>query len=126
MAKLYMSYHTNEENQADPNKKTGGCIEVFETKNDQTTMLQYLQDKKEMMTSTTLMVDGKDATKKRDKGTQQVVTMNGGTTGRIALNNNGILITDIKDIDDIYNTEPSHHRRLGTYRFGKSVHENCI
>ena len=35
--KLYMSYHTNEENQKDPNKKTGGCIEVFKTENNQTT-----------------------------------------------------------------------------------------
>ena len=101
--KLYMSYHTNEENQADPNKKTGGCIEVFETKNDQTTMLQYLQDKKEIYDFNHLMVDGKDATKYVYIAGHST---NGGMMGRIALNSNGLLDTDIKDIDDSTKLNP--------------------
>lgn len=101
--KLYMSYHTNEENQADPNKTTGGCIEVFETKNDQTTMLQYLQDKKEIYDFNHLMVDGKDATKYVYIAGHST---NGGMMGRIALNSKGLLDTDIKDIDDSTKLNP--------------------
>ena len=101
--KLYMSYHTNEENQADPNKTTGGCIEVFETKNNQTTMLQYLQDKKEIYDFNHLMVDGKDATKYVYIAGHST---NGGMMGRIALNSNGLLDTDIKDIDDSTKLNP--------------------
>lgn len=101
--KLYMSYHTNEENQADPNKTTGGCIEVFETKNNQTTMLQYLQDKKEIYDFNHLMVDGKDATKYVYIAGHST---NGGMMGRIALNSKGLLDTDIKDIDDSTKLNP--------------------
>ena len=101
--KLYMSYHTNEENQKDPNKTTGGCIEVFETKNDQTTMLQYLQDKKEIYDFNHLMVDGKDATKYVYIAGHST---NGGMMGRIALNSNGLLDTDIKDIDETTTLNP--------------------
>ena len=101
--KLYMSYHTNEENQKDPNKTTGGCIEVFETKNDQTTMLQYLQDKKEIYDFNHLMVDGKDATKYVYIAGHST---NGGMMGRIALDSNGLLDTDIKDIDETTTLNP--------------------
>ena len=101
--KLYMSYHTNAENQKDPNKTTGGCIEVFETKNDQTTMLQYLQDKKEIYDFNHLMVDGKDATKYVYIAGHST---NGGMMGRIALNSNGLLDTDIKDIDETTTLNP--------------------
>lgn len=101
--KLYMSYHTNEENQADPNKKTGGCIEVFKTENNQTTMLQYLQDKKELYDFNHLMVDGKDATKYVYVAGHST---NGGMMGRIALDNNGLLNTEVTDIDETTTLNP--------------------
>lgn len=101
--KLYMSYHTNEENQADPSKKTGGCIEVFKTENNQTTMLQYLQDKKELYDFNHLMVDGKDATKYVYIAGHST---NGGMMGRIALDSNGLLNTEVKDIDETTTLNP--------------------
>lgn len=101
--KLYMSYHTNEENQADPSKKTGGCIEVFKTENDQTTMLQYLQDKKELYDFNHLMVDGKDATKYVYIAGHST---NGGMMGRIALDSNGLLNTEVTDIDETTTLNP--------------------
>lgn len=101
--KLYMSYHTNEENQKDPNKKTGGCIEVFKTENNQTTMLQYLQDKKELYDFNHLMVDGKDATKYVYIAGHST---NGGMMGRIALDSNGLLNTEVKDIDETTTLNP--------------------
>lgn len=101
--KLYMSYHTNEENQADPSKKTGGCIEVFKTENNQTTMLQYLQDKKELYDFNHLMVDGKDATKYVYIAGHST---NGGMMGRIALDSNGLLNTKVKDIDETTTLNP--------------------
>lgn len=101
--KLYMSYHTNEENQTDPNKKTGGCIEVFKTENNQTTMLQYLQDKKELYDFNHLMVDGKDATKYVYIAGHST---NGGMMGRIALDNNGLLNTEVTDIDETTTLNP--------------------
>ena len=101
--KLYMSYHTNEENQADPNKKTGGCIEVFKTENNQTTMLQYLQDKKELYDFNHLMVDGKDATKYVYIAGHST---NGGMMGRIALDSNGLLNTEVMDIDETTTLNP--------------------
>lgn len=101
--KLYMSYHTNEETQKDPNKKTGGCIEVFKTENNQTTMLQYLQDKKELYDFNHLMVDGKDATKYVYIAGHST---NGGMMGRIALDSNGLLNTEVKDIDETTTLNP--------------------
>lgn len=101
--KLYMSYHTNEENQADPSKKTGGCIEVFKAENNQTTMLQYLQDKKELYDFNHLMVDGKDATKYVYIAGHST---NGGMMGRIALDSNGLLNTEVKDIDETTTLNP--------------------
>ena len=101
--KLYMSYHTNEENQADPSKKTGGCIEVFKTENNQTTMLLYLQDKKELYDFNHLMVDGKDATKYVYIAGHST---NGGMMGRIALDSNGLLNTEVKDIDETTTLNP--------------------
>ena len=101
--KLYMSYHTNEENQADSNKKTGGCIEVFKTENNQTTMLQYLQDKKELYDFNHLMVDGKDATKYVYVAGHST---NGGMMGRIALDSNGLLNTEVTDIDETTTLNP--------------------
>mgnify|MGYP002673460481 FL=1 len=101
--KLYMSYHTNEENQTDPSKTTGGCIEVFKTENDQTTMLQYLQDKKELYDFNHLMVDGKDATKYVYIAGHST---NGGMMGRIALDSNGLLNTEVTDIDETTTLNP--------------------
>lgn len=101
--KLYMSYHTNEENQTDPSKTTGGCIEVFKTENDQTTMLQYLQDKKELYDFNHLMVDSKDATKYVYVAGHST---NGGMMGRIALDNNGLLNTEVTDIDETTTLNP--------------------
>lgn len=101
--KLYMSYHTNEENQTDPSKKTGGCIEVFKTENNQTTMLQYLQDKKELYDFNHLMVDGKDATKYVYIAGHST---NGGMMGRIALDSNGLLNTEVTDIDETTTLNP--------------------
>ena len=101
--KLYMSYHTNEENQTDPSKTTGGCIEVFKTENNQTTMLQYLQDKKELYDFNHLMVDGKDATKYVYIAGHST---NGGMMGRIALDSNGLLNTEVTDIDETTTLNP--------------------
>ena len=101
--KLYMSYHTNEENQTDPSKTTGGCIEVFKTENDQTTMLQYLQDKKELYDFNHLMVDSKDATKYVYVAGHST---NGGMMGRIALDSNGLLNTEVTDIDETTTLNP--------------------
>lgn len=101
--KLYMSYHTNEENQTDPSKTTGGCIEVFKTENNQTTMLQYLQDKKELYDFNHLMVDGKDATKYVYVAGHST---NGGMMGRIALDSNGLLNTEVTDIDETTTLNP--------------------
>lgn len=120
--KLYMSYHTNEENQADPSKKTGGCIEVFKTENNQTTMLQYLQDKKELYDFNHLMVDGKDATKYVYIAGHST---NGGMMGRIALDSNGLLNTEVKDIDETTTLNPLtivdwEHKGL------EKSDENCI
>ena len=61
--KLYMSYHTNVENQEDKTNTHGGCIEVFQTQNDQTTLLQFLQDKEKAIDFNHLMIDSEDATK---------------------------------------------------------------
>lgn len=101
--KLYMSYHTNEENQTDPSKTTGGCIEVFKTENNQTTMLQYLQDKKELYDFNHLMVDDKDATKYVYIAGHST---NGGMMGRIALDSNGLLNTEVTDIDETTTLNP--------------------
>ena len=96
--KLYMSYHTNVENQEDKTNTHGGCIEVFQTQNDQTTLLQFLQDKEKAIDFNHLMIDSEDATK------QVYVVGNsskvGGMFARIDLNGNGLLNTDVKDIDE--------------------------
>lgn len=52
--KLYMSYHTNEENQADPSKKTGGCIEVFKQKTTRQPCCSICKTRRNSTTSTTL------------------------------------------------------------------------
>lgn len=96
--KLYMSYHTNVENQEDKTNTHGGCIEVFQTQNDQTTLLQFLQDKEKAIDFNHLMIDSEDATK------QVYVVGNsskvGGMFARIDLDGNGYLNTDVKDIDE--------------------------
>ena len=96
--KLYMSYHTNVENQEDKTNTHGGCIEVFQTQNDQTTLLQFLQDKEKAIDFNHLMIDSEDATK------QVYVVGNsskvGGMFARIDLDGNGFLNTDVKDIDE--------------------------
>lgn len=96
--KLYMSYHTNVENQEDKTNTHGGCIEVFQTQNDQTTLLQFLQDKEKAIDFNHLMIDSEDATK------QVYVVGNsskvGGMFARIDLDGNGLLNTDVKDIDE--------------------------
>lgn len=89
--KMYMSYHTRGEGH-------GACIEVFETKNGKTTMLQYLQDKKEVLDFNHLMIDTKSPTP------QLYVVGNsfdsGAMLARIDINNDGLLNTDVKDIDE--------------------------
>lgn len=89
--KMYMSYHTRGEGH-------GACIEVFETKNGKTTMLQYLQDKKEVLDFNHLMIDTKSSTP------QLYVVGNsfdsGAMLARIDINNDGLLNTDVKDIDE--------------------------
>lgn len=93
-----MSYHTNVENQEDKTNTHGGCIEVFQTQNDQTTLLQFLQDKEKAIDFNHLMIDSEDATK------QVYVVGNsskvGGMFARIDLEGNGFLNTDVKDIDE--------------------------
>ncbi len=79
-------------------------------------MLQYLQDKKELYDFNHLMVDGKDATKYVYIAGHST---NGGMMGRIALDSNGLLNTEVNGHRRDYYIKPSHHRRLGTYRFGK-------
>lgn len=89
--KMYMSYHTRGEGH-------GACIEVFETKDGKTTMLQYLQDKKEVLDFNHLMIDTKSSTP------QLYVVGNsfdsGAMLARIDINNDGLLNTDVKDIDE--------------------------
>lgn len=89
--KLYMSYHTR-------GKGQGGCIEVFETTNKQTKLLQYLQDKLHIYDFNHLMIDSKPSTpylycvgNTKNKG---------GMLYRIAINSNGLMDTQTKDIDE--------------------------
>lgn len=120
--KLYMSYHTNVENQKDPNNKIGGCVEVFETKNDQTTMLQYLQDKKQLYDFNHLLVDDKDATKYVYLAGH---SNNGGMFARIALDDNGLLNTQVKEINDTTAENPLTVIEWKSAGEAKSD-ENCI
>lgn len=120
--KLYMSYHTNEENQTNPENKIGGCIEVFETKNDQTTMLQYLQDKKQLYDFNHLLVDDKDATKYVYLAGH---SNNGGMFARIALDDNGLLNTQVKEINDTTAENPLTVIEWKSAGEAKSD-ENCI
>lgn len=89
--KMYMSYHTR-------GWGHGACIEVFKTENDSTTMLQYLQDKKGSLDFNHLMIDTKPSTP------QLYVVGNsfdsGAMVARIAINNNGLLNTNVQEIDE--------------------------
>ena len=90
--KMYMSYHTR-------GKGHGACIEVFETDaQKQTKMLQYLQDKEQNLDFNHLMVDSKPATP------QLYVVGNsfkkGAILARIDINKDGLLNTDVKEIDE--------------------------
>lgn len=96
--KLYMSYHTRGTGQ-------GGCLEVFETGADkQTKLLQYLQDKKHIYDFNHLMIDSKSSTPYlyavgNNKGA-------GAMMARIALDQNGLMDTEIKDIDENTTANP--------------------
>ena len=88
--KMYMSYHTR-------GTGHGACIEVFETKNKKTTLLQYLQDKEQALDFNHLMIDDKPSTP------QLYVVGNsfksGGMLARIDITSDGLMNTDVKDID---------------------------
>lgn len=96
--KLYMSYHTRGTGQ-------GGCLEVFETGADKNTrLLQYLQDKKHIYDFNHLMIDSKSSTPYlyavgNNKGA-------GAMLARIALNQNGLMDTETKDIDETTTLNP--------------------
>lgn len=101
--KLYMSYHTR-------GKGHGGCIEVFETDaNKQTKLLQYLQDKDNIMDFNHLMIDSKSSTPNlyvvgnyayhNEAGKQ---TEANGLMARIGINSSGLLDTDVKNIGDAF------------------------
>lgn len=95
--KMYMSYHTR-------GVDHGACIEVFETKNGKTTMLQYLQDKKEVLDFNHLMIDTKSSTP------QLYVVGSSNDSGamlaRIDINNDGLLNTDVREIDENTSINP--------------------
>lgn len=89
--KMYMSYHTR-------GWGHGACIEVFKTENDSTTMLQYLEDKKGSLDFNHLMIDTKPST-------PQLYVVgssfdSGAMIARIAINSNGLLNTNVQEIDE--------------------------
>ncbi len=89
--KMYMSYHTR-------GKGHGACVEVFQTANDATTMLQYLQDKKGVLDFNHLMIDTKPSTP------QLYLVGNSNDSGAmlasIDINSNGLLNTEVSEIDE--------------------------
>lgn len=99
--KLYMSYHTR-------GTGHGGCIEVFETDNqNQTKLLQFLQDTENSLDFNHLMIDSKPSTPNlyvvgnysysNDKG---VSADAGAMMARIALRSDGLMNTDVQHISD--------------------------
>lgn len=89
--KMYMSYHTRGEGH-------GACIEVFETKNKQTQLLQYLQDKEKALDFNHLMVDP-------NNGNPQVYVVgnsfkSGAMLARIGIKTDGKLNTEVQEIDE--------------------------
>lgn len=95
--KMYMSYHTRGDGH-------GACIEVFKTENDKTTMLQYLEDKKNVLDFNHLMIDTKSSTP------QLYVVGSSNDSGamlaRIDINNDGLLNTDVREIDENTSINP--------------------
>lgn len=95
--KMYMSYHTRGEGH-------GACIEVFETVNNKTTMLQYLEDKKNVLDFNHLMIDTKPSTP------QLYVVGNsfdsGAMLARIDIKSDGLLNTDVREIDENTTVNP--------------------
>lgn len=95
--KMYMSYHTRD-------KGHGACIEVFKTENNKTTMLQYLEDKKNVLDFNHLMIDTKSSTP------QLYVVGSSNDSGamlaRIDINNDGLLNTDVREIDENTSINP--------------------
>lgn len=89
--KMYMSYHTR-------GKGHGACVEVFQTANDATTMLQYLQDKKGVLDFNHLMIDTKPSTPQL----YLVGSSNdsGAMLASIDINSNGLLNTEVSEIDE--------------------------
>ena len=89
--KMYMSYHTR-------GKGHGACVEVFQTANDATTMLQYLQDKKGVLDFNHLMIDTKSSTPQL----YLVGSSNdsGAMLASIDINSNGLLNTEVSEIDE--------------------------
>lgn len=88
--KMYMSYHTRGDGH-------GACIEVFETKNKQTQLLQYLQDKEQNLDFNHLMVDP-------NNGNPMVYVVgnskkDAAMLARIDINSDGKLNTEVKEID---------------------------
>lgn len=100
--KLYMSYHTR-------GNGHGGCIEVFETDNqNQTKLLQFLQDTENSLDFNHLMIDSKPSTPNLyvvgnysyDNKTTGKQAEAGAMLARIDLNSNGLLNTEVKHISD--------------------------
>lgn len=83
--KMYMSYHTRGGLQ-------GGCIEVFKTENDQTTLLQFIEDADHNYDYNHLMVDP------TDKKVYVVGNSNkkGAMLGRIDILESGLLNADAR------------------------------
>ncbi len=95
--KMYMSYHTRGDGH-------GACIEVFKTENNKTTMLQYLEDKKNVLDFNHLMIDTKSST-------PQLYVVgssddSGAMLARIDINNDGLLNTDVREIDENTSINP--------------------
>ena len=117
--KLYMSYHTR-------GTGHGACIEVFETDaKKQTKLLQYLQDKEKNLDFNHLMVDSKPST------SQLYVVGNsfkkGAILARIDINGDGLLNTDVKEIDENTAIMPLTIVPLDkNAQKGDSKDENCI
>lgn len=90
--KMYMSYHTR-------GAGHGACIEVFSPVTDnKVTMLQYLQDKDDLLDFNHIMVDGKTATPRAIVVGSHF--KKGAMAATIDLANNGLLNTEAKEIKE--------------------------
>ena len=90
--KLYMSYHTR-------GTGHGGCLEVFQTDaQNQTSLLQYLEDKEHNLDFNHLIIDGKATTPRLYAVGNSF--KKGAMLATIDLKSDGLMNTDVKQIDE--------------------------